>query len=135
MPMHEDLVARLKADAGIAALLTGANRISWFDRVREAGLPSITLTMVSPGRDWQHDGPDGLDGPRVQFDCWAETRPAAAALARAVRAAMEQSAEVGDTLFHVGFLEGEQWIAEGEQDGGTTLFRVVLDFMFYHEES
>lgn len=133
MAMEEDLVARLVADAGVSALVGEA--VSWFERNRDDALPALVLTKVSPGRDYTHGGADGLDGPRVQFDCLGRTGTEAVALKRAVVACMEQAATVGDTLFHIAFLEGENWIAQGEQDGGEALFQLSLDFIFYHEEA
>lgn len=133
MAMEEDLIARLGADSAVAALV-GA-RIGWGGRWREDALPVVVLTMVYPGRDYDHAGPDGLDNPRVQFDCLAQTAITAAALKRAVTACMETPATVGGTRFWNGFLEGESWIDEGEQDGGEPLFRVSLDFTFMHEEA
>lgn len=132
MAMEEDLVARLTGDAGVAALVGDA--VSWFGRVRTDALPALILQKVSPGREYDHAGPDGLDGPRVQFDCMATTATDAVALSRAVIACMEPAATVGDTKFHTAFLEGEIWIDESEQDGGDALFRLALDFVFYHEE-
>lgn len=129
--MEEDLIARLVADAGVSAVV-GAG-VSWFERNRDDALPVLVLTKVSPGRDYAHDGPDGLDGPRVQFDCLGSTGDEALALKRAVVACMEQPATVGNTLFHNAFLEGETWIPQGEQDGGEPLFQLSLDFIFYHQ--
>jgi len=133
MAMEEDLVARLVADAGVSAIV--GEVVSWFERNRDDPLPALVLTKVSPGRDYTHAGGDGLDGPRVQFDCLGTMGDEAVALKRAVVACMEPAATVGDTMFHNGFLEGETWISQGEQDGGEPLFQLSLDFIFYHEES
>ncbi len=133
MAMEEDLVTRLTGDTAIAALVGDA--VSWFGRARGDALPALVLGKVSPGRDYTHDGADGLDGPRVQFDCMAATADGAYALSRAVLACMETPATVGDTTFHTAFLEGENWTDQGEQDGGEALFVLALDFIFYHEET
>lgn len=130
MAMEEDLVARLVADAAIAALV--GEEVSWGDRVRGAPLPAITLLMVSPGTDYDHGGANGEDEPRIQFDCWGATADEAAAVKRAVKACMETPATVGDTKFDEGFLDAESWIDEGEQDGGETLFRISQDYIFLH---
>lgn len=130
--MEEALITRLAGATAIADIAD--DRISWFARVRGDGFPALLLSKISPGREWTHDGPDGLDGPRVQFDCYARDEVTAATLARAVQAELEQAADVDGWRFHPAFLAGEQWIDEGEQDGGEPLFRVSLDFIFYHEE-
>lgn len=127
--MEEALVARLTAVATPAG-----DRVSWFERVRGDALPALTLTKVSPGREYTHDGPDGLDGPRVQIDSWAATPEDAAGLSRAVLPVMEAGADVGGVRFHPAELVGETWLAEGEQDGGAPIYRVMQDFIFYHEE-
>lgn len=130
--MEIDLVTRLTGDTAIAALVGEA--VSWFGRSRGDGLPALVLTKVSAGREYDHAGADGLDGPRVQIDCLAVTATDTVALRDAVLACMEPAATVGDTKFHNAFLEGEIWIDESEQDGGEALFQLALDFIFYHEE-
>lgn len=130
--MQADLVTRLTGASAIAALC--GQRVSWFWRQRGDAVPAISLTLISPGREWTHAGPDGLDGPRVQFDLWARTFDQVTALKAAVLAEMEQLREAGGTRFHEGWLESERWVSEGEQDGGEMLLRIALDFMFYHEE-
>lgn len=130
--MEEDLVARLGADATIAGLC--GVRISWFGRQRADVLPALALTKVSPGREYDHDGADGLDNPRVQVDCWTDDPDDLLALRDAVLAEMEASATTGGTTFHPATLEGEGWDEEVNPDGGQRLFRARLDFRFFHEE-
>ena len=132
MAMEEALIARLAGAAGIAAL--AGSRISWAGRVRGDPLPCLVLHLIAPGRAWSHDGPDGLDHPRVQFDAWAATLDDALALARAVRGEMEQAASQDGVTFHPAMLASAQWTDEGEQDGGSPLFRASQDFQFYYEE-
>lgn len=130
MPMEEALVARL-----VAAATPAGERISWFGRQRGDALPAGVLFKVSPGEDWTHEGPDGLLHPRVQIDSYAATETDAAALSRAIHAEMQLQRTVGGVTFYPAQLAGEQWIDEGEQDGGDPLFRVSQDFQFYHEET
>lgn len=129
--MEEALVARLAASAPIAAIV--GNRVDWFDR--PDGFPALVLTKAAPGREWNMDGPDGLDAPRVQGDCWALAKGTVAALARALRAEMEQPRTVGAICFHEGWLVGETWNAAEDIEGGETAFRVTMDFKFYFEET
>lgn len=135
MAMEEALIARLDAAVGmlVGSDADGDPAIKWGDRPRGV-LPALVLTKVSPGRDYDHDGWDGLDEPRVQFDAWAATAEAAAELSRAVLAEMEAGADVDGVRFHAAMLDSETWSDEGEQDGGAPLFRVSQDFLFYHEE-
>lgn len=132
MAMEEALLTRLTGAAGIAAL--AGNRVSWFGRQRGDAVPLVVLSKISPGREWTHTGPDGLDRPRVQFDCYAADTAAAAALGRAVQAVMETAADVAGWRFHPAMIDRDEWIDLGEQDGGAPLFRVSQDYLFYHEE-
>lgn len=139
MAMEEALVARLAGAAAIAALLPtagdGSKPVSWLGRQRGDPLPAILLAHVSPGREWDHAGPDELDLARVQIDCVATNSAKLAALARAVQAEMEQARTQSGVLFHPAQLEMQGWSDEGEIDGGETHFRAMLDFTFYHEET
>lgn len=127
--MEQALVDRLQA-----ALSLPAGQVSWFERQRGEGLPAVTLTKVSPGRDYTHAGHDGLDGPRVQFDCWAGDAAGLLDLRDAVRAEMEAGATVSGVRFTPGQVELESWVGEDKADGGQRLFRAILDILFYHEE-
>lgn len=129
--MEEALAARLCAATAVAAI--AGTRVSWFERPRRAGLPCVVMTMISPGREWTHAGPDGLDRPSVQFDCWAASDAAALSLARAVIAEMEQPRTVSGWVFHEASLEGQQIDAPDDLEGGLKLFRVSLDFTFFHQ--
>lgn len=129
--MEEALLARLLAASPIAAIV--GDRVDWDDR--SDPMPSLTLTKVSPGREWTHDGPDGLDDPRVQFDCWASTKAARTALARAVLAEMEQPRVAAGWRFHEGSVELERWTREDDLPGEIPVFRAQLDFTFFHQEA
>lgn len=132
MAMEEALVTRFAGVSAIAAI-AGAN-IAWFERPRVGGLPALTIDKVTPGSDWTMSGPDGLDGPRIQTDCWASSDAEAVALARAVRAEMERvdPVTVGGWIFHPASLEFERWSTE-RLDGDVKVFRVQQDFEFYHQ--
>lgn len=133
MAMEEALVERLVAVAGVAGI--AGDRISWFGRQRGDALPALTLSKISPGEEWNHSGPDRLDRPRVRFDCWSAEADDAAALGRAVKAEMRETAEVGGVRFHPAMLDAERWIDQGEQDGGELLFHVQIEMLFYFEET
>ena len=134
MAMEEAVIARLKQDAGVAALISGPNRISWFERIEGAALPALTLLAVSTDDGWSHDGPTGLDRARLRIDCWADTRTAAKALARAVRPVMEAGGDQDGIRLHPARRVSERDFDEGEQDGGDALFRVSQEYQLYHEE-
>jgi hypothetical protein len=126
-----DLVSRLRADATLASLL--GTRIAWFEAGRSwTAFPQLVMQEISPGREYTHNGPDGLDGPRVQFDIYAATGTSAEAVEAALLACMEAGGTRGDTTFHPAFLEDRGMSAEDLADGQRAL-RLRMDFIFYHE--
>ena len=133
MTMQDDLAARLVADATINAI-TGS-RVSWFGFQRGDSGGQIALRTITPGREWNHEGPDWLDRPRVRFDLRGTSATQVYALKAAVLAEMEEEATVGGTKFHPAMLDAEREIDLGEQEGGAVLFQLQLEFLFHHEES
>lgn len=137
MAMEEALLARLRGAAALVPLF--GDRWDWFDRPRidddngEATMPAGSLTAIDPGEEWTHDGPDGLDEARVRFELWATTKANLVACKRAVRAEMQQYRDVLGWRFHPASLELERFDTDDEE-GSETLFRVSMDYLFYHEE-
>jgi len=126
--MRGDLRARIEADEAVAALVGGA--VSWFERKRGDSFPCVVLNTIDPGRDYDHKGPDPLENPRVQIDCYGVTAAQADRLSLAVRAVMERAETRGGTQFWGGFLESENSFAEGELDGGQRVYRISHDYTF-----
>lgn len=125
--MEEALVARLKAADGVG----GA--VAWGELPRQAALPSTTLTFITPGREYTHDGPTELDLARVQFDNWGASAPDALARARAVLTEMEQAVAIADWQFQPAQLEGRLGPEPDDLADGGKVWRVMLDLSFYHE--
>lgn len=123
--MEDDLRARLKA------ALPGT-RIEWIDRPQKQSLPSITLQVISPGRDYHMKGATGLAGSRVQADCWGETYVSAKTVSRALIAAIEPPATHGGTRFSATFLDGSRDLPPEDIDGGTKVYRVTMDFIIWN---
>lgn len=136
--METHLVARLAASpAGSLVGASGAARaISWFERPVKLDFPAIVLTMVAPGREWDHDGPDGVDRPRVQFDHFGLAAVPVLALRDAVRAEMEVTRSITVGAVQIKFwpaqLVSEQ-IAPVEMLADKSLFRVVSEYEFFWE--
>ncbi len=130
MSLRAALVARL-----VAADTPAGDRVSWYGRARGDPLPAIVLLKVTPGEEWTHDGPDGLDRPRVRVDCYADSDVGAEALAEAVKTELHGAATVEGVRFHPAMLDGDRDFDDSEQDGGEALFRTQLEFLFYHEET
>ncbi|MFO6447864.1 DUF3168 domain-containing protein [Erythrobacter sp. NE805] len=129
---RQDLLARLRETEALAAVF--GTRIAWFEASRSwEAFPRLVLQEISPGREYTHDGPDGLDGPRVQFDIYAETDAGLLAGETALIAAMETTADKGGTRFGMGFLEARSSPEPGDLANDRRILRLSLDFTFYHE--
>ena len=129
-----DLVADLRADAGVAAAVGavgGRPLVDWDARPDGSGLPAVVITAVGEDREYSQSGPVALVGQRVQIDCWAATPLAAVAARNAVREKM-----------HLGSVD--KWrafkVSEGPGDvtdipGGERVFRRTQDFMCWYQEN
>ena len=133
MSWRGDLKDRLRGDAALQSLC--ANRISWFEARRSwAEYPQIVMQEISPGRDYTHDGPDGLDEPRVQFDILAEDGADIEAVETALLAEMEQAGvEQGSTRFGFGFLVDRRMLDPVDLGNNRRVQRLKMDFQFFHE--
>lgn len=132
MSWRGDLVARLRGDAGLSAQ-TG-ERIAFFEGARSWGqtYPQLVLQEISVRRDWTHDGPDGLDQVRVQFDIYATGGAACEAVEAPLLAAMELAGTQGNTKFHEGFLEDRSMEVE-DLGNQRRVHRLRMDFSFFYE--
>lgn len=129
---RQDLIARLRADAALAAAF--GTRIAFFEAARSwTAYPQLVLQEVSPGREYTHNGPDGLDGPRVQFDIYATDDASLLAAETALMAEMESEVTVGGTKFHHGYLEARSMPDPGDLANQRRILRLSLDFTFFHE--
>lgn len=129
--MDEALRAKLLADAALSALVT---RIAWEERPDARylveGKGVLVLQMVAPGREYTHDGHDGLDDTLVQVDAWARSPSVARAIALAVIPAIEPEATVDGWVIGPAFLEAE----DGSRDelGGADIFRRRQDWRVFN---
>ena len=90
--LEENIVAMLKADTALAALVV--NRIYPLTLPQESELPAIRYTMISSRPTTTHDGDSGLATALFQFDCFAATYTAAKALAAALRATLSGTSDL-----------------------------------------
>lgn len=128
---EEDLLARIRADGGLTALV-GA-RSHWGERPRGGALPAVVLHLISPDRAYAHGGAVGLAGERVQFDCLGETLAAALGVARALPASLEPLEVVGGTSFKAAFLAGGSQGDPTTDPDGRRVHRVTRDFIIWHQ--
>jgi hypothetical protein len=133
MSWRGDLITRLRNNAALAGLL--GNRIAFFEAGRRwESYPQLVLQEISPGREYTHDGPDRLDGPRVQFDIYAADGTSLESVEVALLAEMEQQpVEVGGTRFFFGFLEARSMPDPGDLANQRRIQRLSLDLTFFHE--
>jgi len=125
--MRIDLLARLKADASLAA----AKSISWVSRPSKAGLPGITLQQISPGRAYAMRSVIDLHDSIVRLDFWGLAMRDIDPLARASVALLEQPGLHGDTIFSRSLLEIERDMPTEEVDGIGTVYRISADFRIW----
>ncbi|MFZ5745276.1 MAG: DUF3168 domain-containing protein [Pseudomonadota bacterium] len=128
--VEEALVAVLSADAGVTAL--AAARIFPAGGRQGAAYPYATFQRISTSGAGHLDGPSNLDWPRLQIDCWAETAPAAMALAEAVNSALDGQALNGAGL---DFYATRQDLRGPSADEQTRKFRVSIDYYLWHERN
>jgi hypothetical protein len=132
MSWRDDLITRLRGDSALAAAL--GTRIAWFENARSwKTYPQLVLQEITPGREYTHDGPDGLDGPRVQFDIYAANGTDIETVEAALLAEMEGAADQGATRFHHGYLEGRRMLPSDDLADQTRVLRMSMDFSFFHE--
>lgn len=131
MSWRTDLVARLRGNAAMTAAV--GTRVAFIERGRSwSAWPCLVLHEISPGREYTHDGPDGLDEPRVQFDVWGEGIVQLEAVEAALRTVMETGGTQGSTKFHPAFLEDRDTGVE-DLANQVRVHRLRLDYRFFFE--
>jgi hypothetical protein len=132
--MNVDLLTRLSATPAI--VLRTVDRMGWHERGRRwSNADAIVMTPIAPGIEYRHDGPDALEFAWVQFDLWSNDAAALPVLVKLLRDEMERapSVTVGSTKFYPAFVEGDRTAVPEDLDGGTRMYRRIVDFRFYHE--
>jgi hypothetical protein len=137
--MRDHLLARLTTGVGaLVPAVDGLRAISWGERIAKAGFPALVLTQVTPGREYDHGGHDGLDRPLIQIDVMTRTVTSSAiealnTLCSAVIAEMESQDDVtvgGVTVrFHHAFLVNDQGPMTEDVGGAGSDVRVVRRMM------
>lgn len=132
--MEEALVARLRASAAViaaAGVFGGRPAIDVGERRSDqhTAFPAAHLQVMSPGRMYDQDGPQGLHDPRVRIECFGRSYGAAKVLARAITQVLEVPATVGGIRFHRAKLVFERDMSAEDLDGGIRVFWTVRDMM------
>lgn len=127
--MEAALISWLLAQPAVAALC--ANRVTPLPRPEGEPLPAVTLQLIFGGTRALYGGDDQLQGWRLEFACWANSRAIAVALADEVRLALAAPFEHGGIAFLGAFLRGAH--GDGDMVAGEYVHRAVLDMMIWHK--
>ena len=138
MVLEEGLVAHLRADAGIQALVGNGDspetyRIFQELLPQEVTYPVLSYQRISSPHEATLDGRSTFTPARIQVDCHAETPSAASGLAAAVNTALNGvTGDLGGvTIQHI---YNEQRTDLSSMEGDSVRRRITLDFViFLHE--
>lgn len=130
--MEEALISRLRASAGIiaaAGVFNGRPAIDLHERKSndKAAFPAIVVTVISPGRSYDQDGPDSLQRRVVRFECFGLSAGSSILLKRALTTELEQPALVEGVRFSRGRLRFERSFSP-EDVATLRIFRTIADF-------
>ncbi len=120
--LESKITTVLKGSTAVSALVGG--RV--FPLVLDQGcqFPAVSFLRVSGGKQFGLSGYSGLEGSRIQVDCWATTYKQAKALAAAVSTAMRAA-----TTFRVSAVNDRDLFEDAQN-----LYRVSIDFTCWHRE-
>ena len=127
MGLTTDFYTRLTTYAGLTALIS--TRVYGGDNAPDkATKPYCVYSQVSAGRKYTHGGYAGIQRPRMQVNCYAETYEVAKEVAAQVTAALE-SWSVANVQVGAAFQDNEVDLYEKD----TGLYVVPVDFfVWYH---
>lgn len=130
--MTDDLLALMRADAGIAAAV--GTRVYWGVRPQGAELPAIVMHLIRAPKGYSLGGRSGVPEDRIQIDCLASgTFKRAKAVGDAVSELLDgYSGTVGDTQFQGIFQDSARDLSDvgaAEQQ----VFNWSLDFLARHQ--
>lgn len=134
--MQADLIARLRGDAALTALLGvkgSRSAVDWVARPDSTTLPSVTLTEVVSLPIYTAAGQAENIETTVQVDVWSGDVLAGISAMDRITAIMSVTESVGDTYFCRAFLSGgPRNMDPKDLPGGQRVYRRSADFQFYH---
>ena len=126
------LVAYLKADAGLVALI--GTRV-WSNILPQGStLPAVVFQQISRAPVHHRSGADGLATARWQFACNARSYGAARGVADALIVALQAFKRTSAPRVSVTWVESVSDDVEPGYDAAGDYFRVLVDAMIQHEE-
>jgi hypothetical protein len=120
------LITALLDDGGVSGLVS--DRVFVWGSRQGTAYPYVTAQRISTAGASHLNGPNTLEWPRFQIDCWAQTALAALNCAEAVRAALDNITVAGDPTFTATFQDQSGPAPDGE----TRSFRVSQDYLLFH---
>lgn len=130
MSVGGDLRTFLLADATLSGLI--GTRLYPLKMPQKPTYPAITYQWVTGQRVHSTDGASGLAGPRVQFDCWAETYLAMESVFEALRLRLDgYQGAAGTTKVQGAFFDNERDLYEDKVE----IYRRSVDYFIWHSES
>ncbi len=128
MDFEQALRGRLKADAGIAAVV--ASRVDWHDRPQAAAYPAIVLIGVSDARPRTLTTYQTRRATRVQIECLGETHEQKVAVREAALAVIKSKATFGGVRFGRAIINDTRNLSE---EGETRfIHRDSIDATIWH---
>jgi hypothetical protein len=128
--LEPKIFTALSGNSAVAALV--GTRIYPLILPQKCPLPAVTYQRISGGKVFSCSGYSGLEGSRIQVDCWAvDVRggargyPTVKALAAAVIAAMQAA-----TTFRVSNVNDRDLFEDAQN-----IYRVSIDFSVWHREA
>lgn len=129
--MEADLIGMLAASPAVLAIVS--DRVTPLARTQGAALPAVVVQRIGGGPEMADDGSAGIQGARVQVDCWASTYGEAKDLAGVVIAQLNATMDQihGSTTFIYIVLEEVRDLREAGYNAPEYLFRTSLDFLVW----
>ena len=134
--MQADLIARLRADATLTALLgakSSRSAIDWVARPIAAALPSVTLNEIMAQPIYTMAGEADNSSALIQVDVWSDDVLAGVLALDRITLLLATDATQGSTYFCRAFLSsGPRNMNVADLPGGATVHHRTADFQFYH---
>jgi hypothetical protein len=104
--------------------------IHWNNAVQQDGQPYLVLQTASGDRGYVMDGPDGISGPTIQFDCYAARFMDNETTQKILLSLLDgYRGSIGNFNTQGVFFRGQS----DEYDDKDKIFRTSIDFQFMFE--
>ena len=129
--MKQELLAYLKADAAITALV--GDRVYWTEKRQGDPYPCVILTRASDIASHVYEGAIAIRELRLQVDCDALTDIQAQAVQDAIQSRIAgKRFEQGSVKFQGGFVLNALDYSEQNQSAGARIKRVMQEYKLFY---